>query len=360
MIIIVGAGPAGLAMAYELQQRNLSYRILERCRIGFAWQNHYDRLHLHTLKQVSALPGLPMPDDYPPFPSAAQFQRYLAQYARHFQLDVASGVEVQSATWNARAWQIMTNQGLVEGDTLVVATGIWSTPYVPALGGEAEFGGSIMHSRDYRNPTPFVGKRTLVVGVGNSGAEIAVDLSENGVATGISIQSGAAFVPHPRSAMAMRALSWLFRRMPRSLSERVLRRVRRDYSAIGIPWPPGMLLDAYPVVGYQLPEAVAAGRVTRSPGVSRFLPGRVQFDNGSSEPFDAVVMATGYRPTIHFVADQVDLDQHGKPRVDRYWRSVRNPHLVCVGFAYPTTEGWLQAIGRVARTAAEGIAQGRR
>lgn len=356
MVIVVGAGPAGLAMAYELQRRGLPYQVLERATIGHAWLNHYDRLRLHTLKQVSALPGLPMPQGYPRFPSAHEFQSYLERYARHFALNIRCGVEVQAARLLGGRWQIQTNVGSMDAAVLVVATGIWSTPFIPALAGMQQFGGSIIHASAYRNPACFAGQRVLVVGVGNSGSEIAADLAERGVDTSIAIRGGATFVPYPSSPTVMRLASWLARHAPRSLSEWLLHRIRHDWRAIGIPLPDGSLLDAYPVVGYQLPHAVAAGRITRYDALERFVPGGAQFADGAVAAFDSVIMATGYRPTVQFVADALDLDPAGRPRVDRYWRSLREPRLLCVGFHYPATEGWLQAIGRVAREAATGVA----
>ncbi len=355
MILVVGAGPAGLAVAYELQRRAWPYQVLERHSIGYAWQNHYDRLHLHTLKEVSALPGLPMPPHYPAFPSAAQVQLYLEYYARYFRLNIATGVDVQAAAWVDGRWQLTTSQGQICGDHLVAATGIWSTPLRPVFPGEAAFGGPIIHSCDYRNAAPFRGQRVLVVGVGNSGSEIAVDLSANGVTTGIAVRGGALFVPQPRSALAMRLVAWLLRKLPPRLSELLLARLRRDFSAIGIPLPAGSPLDAYPVVGYELPQAIMAGQVTRYGALERFVPGGVVFADGQVAPFDAVILATGYRPSLQFVVQAIELDDRGRPRVDAYWRSLCQPHLSCVGFHYPTTEGWLQAIGRVARQAVIGI-----
>lgn len=355
MILIVGAGAAGLATAYYLQQRGLDYCILEKDRPGATWHHHYARLHLHTLKQVSGLPGLPMPAHYPRFPSAAQVQAYLQAYAQHFQLKVEPGVTVLHAAYTADGWQVQTDNGLFHGTTLIAATGIWNTPHRPRFGGEEQFGGCIMHSSTYHNAVPFQGQRVLVVGVGNSGAEIAVDLSENGITTGIAIRGGANFVPYPRSAPLMRLLAWLCRHAPPALVEQVLLRLRRNFATIGIPPHAAGPLDVAPVVGYELPEAVAAGHVTVYRGLTHFLPGGVCFAAGQVVPFDAVILATGYRPTLHFVQHELAFDQRGFPRLHN-WRSTRNPHLYCIGFQYPTIEGWLQAIGRVAQQAVTELA----
>ncbi len=356
MIIVAGGGPAGLALAYYLQRNQVPYRVLERADIGHAWNNHYDRLHLHTLKQVSALPGLAMPADYPQFPSARQFQAYLTEYARHFDLPVETGVEVLSARHNGAGWLIHTGRGLVRAQGLAATTGIWSRPHRPQFPGMETFPGTIMHASLYRNAANFQGRRVLVVGVGNSGSEIAVDLSEQGVETAIAIRSGAVFGPYPQSAALMDGLAWLFRTLPRPAGERLLRRARRDFSHLGLAPPPGMLIDAYPVVGYALPQALAAGRLRRYPALAQIVGEQVYFAGGQVRAFDAIIMATGYRPALDFVAGELDFDAQGHPRLDAAGRSLRQPRLYCVGYTYPTTAGWLQSLGRVARRAAAAIA----
>jgi len=354
-IVIVGAGPAGLAMARELQRRGLPYRVLERQAVGNSWLHHYERLHLHIPKQVSSLPDQPMPATYPQYPSAIQFRHYLARYAEEQRLAIETGVDVRHAAYDGNRWRFATSQGPVEADILVVATGIWSTPHRAHFRGQETFGGPILHASEYFNAFPFAKQRVLVIGAGNSGSEIAVDLAEHEVTTAIAIRDGVAFVSRPTNPLVMRAASWFLRTVPRPLAERMLR--RRDFSAIGLPLPPGSPLDHFPVVGYDLPEAVAAGRVRRYGGIARFAPGKVYFDDGREYACDAIILATGYRPTVDFVAHELRLDANGTPLVDREWRAIGNPRLYCVGFWYPTTEGWLQSIGRVARTAARSIAR---
>ncbi|GAB4425198.1 MAG: NAD(P)/FAD-dependent oxidoreductase [Anaerolineae bacterium] len=348
MILIVGAGPAGLAMAWQLQQRGLPYTVLEKEAVGWAWHNHYDRLRLHTLKAVSALPGLPMPADYPRFVPRQQHLAYLQQYAAHFRLNIKTGVMVQQAAFSDGNWRLETNAGPFAGHTLIAATGIWSSPHRPNFPGQAGFSGSVVHAVDYRNPAPYVGQRVLVVGGGNTGCEIAVDLAEHGAKASIAIRGGAEFVPYPSSAAAMKAAAWFFRHAPSALGEWLLGKIRADFSHLGLRPAPGGHLRTYPVVGFQLPQAVEAGRVQLfACGIKQFTGDGVNFEDGRSARFDAVILATGYRPTLQFIAEQ-DLarDSRGWPVLEK-WRSTRNPRLFCIGYHYPTTEGWLQAIGRV-------------
>jgi cation diffusion facilitator CzcD-associated flavoprotein CzcO len=344
MVIVVGAGPSGLATAYYLQQQGIDYCVLDKEAAGATWQYHYDRLHLHTLKDVSALPGLPMPADYPRFPSAAQFHAYLQQYARHFGLAIEQGVEVLHADRTSAGWLLHTNQGQLCADALVLATGIWNTPVSPTFAGQEDFEGRVLHVNDYRNPEPFRGQQVLVVGVGNSGAEIAVDLSEHGVTTAIAVRTGSSFAPHPGSAVLVRLLAWFFRHAPRALSKPLLAAARRDFRDIGLPTHPDAPLDYYPVIGYGLPDAVRAGKVTVYGGIERFVPQGVRFVDGREASFDSVLLATGYRPTVQFVQHELERG------------TDISPPLFCVGFTYPVTEGFLQSIGREARATVQQVA----
>jgi cation diffusion facilitator CzcD-associated flavoprotein CzcO len=217
---------------------------------------------------------------------------------------------------------------------LVMATGIWSAPVRPTLSGEGEFGGPILHSRNYRNPQPFRGQRILLVGAGNSGAEIALDLAEHGVEVAVAVRRGVAFGSRPRSAAIIRFVAWLLRTVPRAMGEQLLR--RRDFRRLGLPLPPGSPLDHYPVVGYELPDAVAAGRIAVYGAVERLSNGMAYFAGGRAVSFDALILATGYRPALESIAHLVDLDGRGRPLLDSRWRALRTPRLVCVGYTYPT------------------------
>ncbi len=357
MIAIVGAGAAGLAVAHELQVRGVESTLLEADAVGHVWGRHYDRLHLHTLKQVSGLPGMAMPHDYPPFPSGEQVSDYLRAYRDRFHLDVRTGVTVDGANWDGWSWRLDTTNGPITADVLVAATGIWSTPWQPEIDGLESFEGQVIHSSEYRNPTSVEVHRVLVIGVGNSGSEIAVELVDAGLDVAVSVRSGALFVPRPTSVAISWASAYLLRTLPPRLANAALRALRRDHADIGLPLPPTCPIDTYPVVGYELPDAVRAGRVITVPEVTSVQTDRVIFADRNERVVDSIVLATGFRPTLAWLpADVLDLSPDGSPVLDGSNCSLRHPRLYCVGFAYPNTEGWLQAIGRVASTTAAAIA----
>ncbi len=351
----MGAGAAGLSLAYYLHQQGTPYQVLEQHHPGATWGQHYASLHLHTLRDVSGLPGWPMPAHYPRFPSAFQVQSYLAAYARHFDLAVQGGVQVQQATATATGWHVATSAGDYTADVLVLATGIWHTPYVAALPNIASFSGTVQHASLYRRPTDYVGQRVLVVGVGNSGAELAVELGPHAAHTGIVIRDGVELVDYPTSAVAMRGLAWLFRHLPDPAGEWLLQRTRRNFTLLGIPRHSAGALRSYPVVGYELPQAVVAGRVTVYPAITDIQGDCVRFADGQQAAFDTLILATGYRPTVGFVRDALDFDAAGYPILQHGIQSTRNPRLFCVGFHYPTTAGWLQSIGAQAAQAAQAV-----
>src|SRR6476661_3734057 len=170
--IIVGAGPAGLAVGACLQQAGISCLILEQAdKAGVAWHRHYERLHLHTDKGHSELPFAPFPREYPRYPSRLQMISYLEAFARRFHLEPRLGQQVVSARQVDGLWEVRTQDTRYQASNLVIATGYSREPCVPAWPGQASFQGSLLHSSRYRNGEPFKGQKVLVVGFGNSGGE---------------------------------------------------------------------------------------------------------------------------------------------------------------------------------------------
>src|SRR5690349_7040236 len=173
-VLIVGGGPAGLATSQQLRARGIPHRVLERGDVvGYTWANLYDSLTLHTGKHMSSLPGMAFPRSAPLFVPRREFWEYLRHYARAFELPVETGVGVERIARTDGRWTLSTGRGTLTARAVVVATGIVANPKIPRFPGDERFAGRLAHSVTYKRPEPYAGRRVLVVGVGNSGAEIA-------------------------------------------------------------------------------------------------------------------------------------------------------------------------------------------
>ena len=206
--IVVGAGPAGLAVGACLRQAGVPCLILEQAgSVGATWHRHYDRLHLHTPKSFSALPYLPFPRDYPRYPSRLQVISYLEAYAHHFQLEPKLGQRVVAARAVEGGWEVQTQDACYQAATLVIATGYAREPYLPVWPGQADFRGERLHSSEYRNGEPFKNRKVLVVGFGNSGGEIAIDLWEHGAHPSMAVRGPVNVIPREVAGVPNLAIS---------------------------------------------------------------------------------------------------------------------------------------------------------
>ncbi|TIT47458.1 MAG: NAD(P)/FAD-dependent oxidoreductase, partial [Mesorhizobium sp.] len=190
-VAIIGAGPAGLAVAACLRQAGVDFVILEKEQQAVpAWRRHYDRVHLHTTKRYSSLPFVPFPKDYPRYVPRHLVVEYLDAYAKRFDLEPRFGETVRAITREGRGWRVESTSGALRAWHVVIASGYNAEPLLPKFAGIDAFKGKTLHSADYRNATPFAGQSVLVVGMGNTGAEIALDLAEGGARPTISVRDG--------------------------------------------------------------------------------------------------------------------------------------------------------------------------
>jgi cation diffusion facilitator CzcD-associated flavoprotein CzcO len=346
-VVIVGAGPAGLAVGRELCRRGLSPLLLERHEIGHTWASAYDHLRLHTRRGTAALPGMAFPPGVGAFPRRAEMHAYLRAYAARFGLDVREGVGVEAVARAGDGWDLATTAGDARARVLVWAAGIWAAPVEPELPGRVRFAGEVLHLRDYRGPEPFRGRRLLVVGAGNGGKDVATAAIGVAASVTIAVRDGAVFVPYPNAISQRSGALW--RRLPPWLVDAALRRLRPAYPELGLPHPEGPPSAAVAVVGLELVDAVRAGRVAVRPAAAGFTTDGVRFADGRAEGFDAVVLATGFRPATDPIAPW--LDAAGRPTV---------PSLLVAGDHYPTLETFLQQLRREAPAVARVVAGRRR
>ncbi|MHB1167741.1 MAG: flavin-containing monooxygenase [Longimicrobiales bacterium] len=357
-VVIVGAGPAGLAAAHELRVRRIPFRLLERgSGVGHSWSQLYDSLRLHTGKHLSALPGLRFGRSVPLFPTRDEFIDYLERYARHFALEVETGTNVTRIDHDGR-WFVRVNGRSVEARAVILATGIIAEPVVPEIPGRDAFEGRVLHSVEYRRPDPFVGRRVLVVGVGNSGGEIGSELARSGIDTTVAVRSGANVVPLTIMGIPIQYLSVYVRRLPRPAQERIVRLVgaltEKRRGPPVLPRSRLSPLDAIPLIGFNLVDEIRSGRIAVRPGVESFTRRGVRFSDGAEKEFDDVVLATGFRAALAPVEHLVQRDARGfAVRSDRV-RSAGRRGLYFVGQNYDSSGG-LQNIVRDAPLAARAI-----
>ncbi|PVE05458.1 flavin-containing monooxygenase [Streptomyces scopuliridis] len=327
-VYVIGAGPGGLAVAAALREQGVRAVVLEKSdAVGASWRRHYERLRLHTTRRMSALPGLRIPRSSGRWVPRAQLVRYLEKYAEHHGLDIVTRVEVTRVerSPDGTGWLLRATGGReLTGRAVVVATGYNHTPRLPSWPGLASYGGELLHAGEYRNAGPYAGKDVLVVGAGNTGAEIAVDLVEGGAAR---VRLAVRTVPHivRRSTLGWpaQANAVLVRRLPVRLVDRAAGALARlsvpDLSAKGLPRPETGLYSrvregAIPVQDVGLIKAVREGRVEPVAAVESFEADKVVLADGSRITPEVVIAATGYRRALEDLLGHLDvLDERGRP-----------------------------------------------
>ncbi len=359
--LVIGAGPAGLATSRELARRGVAHVVLERgSGVGSSWRGAYDSLTLHTGKHMSALPGLGHGAAAPLFLPRDHFVAYLERYVARFQLPIITGCEVTAASRVNGDWTIDTTLGQFRAPRLVLATGIMANPHRPPVPGEERFEGRVMHSADYRRPEPFTGRRVLVVGAGNSAGEIASELAAAGVDVTLSVRSGANVVPLRLLGIPIQYLAYLIGTLPRPARAGVVAAVQRltelRRGPPVLPRPSTGPLDAIPLIGFHLVDAIRAGRVNVRGSLLELDPRTARFSDGEPMPVDDVILATGFRAAVQPVRDLVRLDERGFARRRDRVVSVDATGLFVVGHNYDSTGG-LFNIRRDAPRAARLIAR---
>ena len=361
--IIIGAGPAGLACAMTMRAAGLNAAVLEKAdAVGPAWRRHYDRLHLHTDRRHSGLPGMAMPKSYPAYPSRAQMVDYLESYAARFDVQPTFDAAVSRIRPDGAQWRTETTQGSFAAPVVVVATGMADTPYRPAWPGSETYRGLLIHSSDYRNPQAFSGKRVLVIGFGNSGGEIALDLADAGIDVTLAVRGPVQILP--RDLLGFPILSWAILQQPLparlvdALNAPILLLAVGSVEKLGMQRAakgPRQMIEEdgrVPLIDIGTLARIRDGSIKVRGGIDRFTPDGVVFADGREERFDAVVLATGFRSDLRRLLPDVSgvLDEHGAPRVTG--RATAAPGLYFCGHIVSPT-GQLREIGIEARRIAE-------
>jgi cation diffusion facilitator CzcD-associated flavoprotein CzcO len=359
-VAVIGAGPAGLAVAACLRKAGVDFIILEKAeQVGAAWRRHYKRLHLHTIKRFSSLPFRPFDRSYPRYIPRAEMVRYLESYSAQFDIKPRFGETVRSVRRDANAWIVESASSSFHAGSVVVASGMNADPVMPNFSGRENFKGRVMHSADYVDSAPFRHRRVLVVGMGNTGAEIALDLLEGGAEPTVSVRNGVHIVPRdlfgiPIQVVAM-AASALPARANDTLFPFILDLALGDLAKFGIKRPnQGILEQAakshkIPVLDIGTAKKISEGAIKIMPGILTITDDGVVFNDSEKRLFDAIIFATGYRPSYRSFLPSDDI----APDVER---SADNAGIYFVGFHVAIT-GQLHEIGKQAIRVANDIAR---
>lgn len=362
-VIVVGAGPAGLACAAQLAARGLDTLLLEKSgTVGAVWRCHYDRLHLHTDRAHSALPGLPMPRTYPRYPSRDQVVAYLESYAAHFGLAPIFHCQVRALRRNAGLWQADTTNGRYEAPMVVVATGWADAPHRPRWPGQEHFNGSVIHSSEYRHPGPYAGRRVLVIGFGNSGGEIALDLAQAGVDVTLAVRRPVSILPRELLGLPILtwaiAQAWLPPRLADALNAPAIRLALGPTRGLGLriarKGPRRMIAEDHrvPLLDVGTLDQIRRGAIRVRGGIDHFTRDGVTFacadGHARTEPFDDVILATGFHADLRGLLPHATdaLDGRGTPRTTG--KPTASPGLFFCG-QIPSPTGQLREIGIEAR-----------
>jgi cation diffusion facilitator CzcD-associated flavoprotein CzcO len=357
-VAVIGAGAAGLTAAKSLLDEGVAVTVLEKGdQPGGLWVQGnasglspaYDSLHLNTSKGRTEFADFPMPAEWEDYPSAAKVAGYLADYADTFGVTghIRFGTEVAQADRTEVGWTLAlrTSDGTIEelhADALVVANGHNWDPRWPSPTYPGHFDGEQLHAHDYRNAVrQFGGKRVMVVGMGNSAMDIAVDASYVSAAPVLlSARHGVHVVPkylfgRPADATGA-ALAFLPWRIRQTIAETMLRLAVGLPQHYGLPAPAGGLFQNHPTISDTIMHRLTHGEVVARPGIDRFEGRTVHFSDGTSDEVDVIVWATGYRVTIPFLSsDWLGDDAEAMPLYKRVFH-LEDPSLSFSGLMQST------------------------
>jgi len=372
-VLVIGAGPAGLAVTVALEDRGIECLLVEAAeRPAHRWRKRYDILHLNTTRQLSGLPGRPIPRRAGTYPSADAYASYLEDLASSLKSEVLFGEPVEGIEAGAEGgWTATTPTARIEAREVVIATGHDSVPKIPEWPGLSGFEGLVLHSSDYRSPDRFEGQDVLVVGSGNSGADIATDLtSRRSGSTVMAVRTPPQIIPRTVYGLPMQFVAASTTLLPSAAGDWICRTVRShvlgDLSARGLPQPEQGVSTQFresgvvPVIDRgDFSSGVGSGEIEIVPGVAGVEGPEVRLEDDSVVRPDVIIAATGYRTGLEqIVGDYEWLDERGLPRMHAPNSPDGAPGIYFAGFRNPLP-GNLLDIKRQARKLAAAISNRR-
>jgi len=346
--VVIGAGQAGLSVGYHLKQRGIPFIILEaHRRIGDSWRTRWDSLRLFTPARFNSLDGMNFPGPSSGFPTKDEMGDYLEQYARRFGLPVRTGMRVESVRRSNGHFDVSAGGRTLEAQNIVVAMANYQKPSVPAFASELDPDIVQIHSFEYRSPSQLKEGSVLIVGAGNSGAEIAMEVAR----THTTWMSGrdVGHLPFRVSGALGRLI--LVRLVLRGLFHRLL----TIGTPVGRKVRPKVVSQGGPLIR-QRPKELAAAGIVRVPRVAGVRGGKPLLEDQRVLDVQNVIWCTGFRPGFSWIEG---VDQNAKEPAHRRGVVASIPGLYFVGlhFLYSLSSAMVHGVGRDARFVAETIAR---
>ncbi|WP_299093595.1 NAD(P)-binding domain-containing protein [uncultured Metabacillus sp.] len=326
--IIVGAGQAGLAMGYYLRDMTNSFLLIEsHARVGDSWRLRYDSLRLFTPRSHSALPGMSLPGDQNGYPTKDEVADYLEEYAKKFNLPVKLNTKITKVSKEEDNFHIITNSGeefLTKN--LIIATGPFQKPSIPDFSDKIPNDIFQIHSAHYKNPSQLKDGTTLVVGGGNSGMQIAAELSSTRDVY-LSLGKKPKFLPYQ---VFNKSIFWWFSVL--------------GISKLTVDSKPGQFLKKNdPIIGKEIIPLVKEGKVKMLPRTTGFSDQKIKFENGNEIQPKNIIWATGFKPDYDWLDISNIFDEKGNPIHER--GVTKEPGLFFIGLSWQYRRGSALLLG---------------
>ncbi len=328
--IVVGAGQAGLAMGYYLRSMNVSFLILDKSfKIGEVWRNRYDSLKLFTPNAYNSLPGLSISNNTDAYPLKNDVANYLVRYAKYFDLPVKLNTEVLELFPEEKGFNITTNQGEFHATNVIIATGPFQQPFVPEFASELPETVLQLHSSQYKNPDQLIQGSVLVIGGGNSGAQIAAELAGDREVL-LSIGQKMRFLPQD---FAGKSIFWWFE--------------KSGILNVNVENKLGQFLKNQPdpIFGHELKFLIKNEKVRIKPRTKSIRDNAIQFEDGSELKVNNVIWSTGFQSDYTWIKVPNLLNKNGKPIHRRGITNTKGLYFLGLPWQYRRGSALLQGIG---------------
>lgn len=329
-VIIIGAGQAGLSMGHYLKQTNLSFLILDKANeIGETWKDRYDSLTLFTPRAYSSLPGLKMDGNQNEYPTKDEVAIYLEQYVNTFSLPIQCKTTVERVSKTDNGFNVITGNGEFKARKVVIATGPFQNPYIPEFSKELSNNVYQVHSSQYKNPTELNEGSVLVVGGGNSGAQIVVEVSKKRK-TYFSVSHKMKFLPQD---IGGKSIFWYFDKLGiyrANVHSLIGKFLKRQHD---------------PIFGFELKSQLKRGKITLKPRTKSIVNDIFVFDDESKVKVSNVIWATGFKSDYSWIDIPYLINENGLPNHERGITQIDG--LYFLGLAWQSSRGsaLIQGVG---------------